>query len=64
MPDADAEHTDDVGLPHIDTTKASIAQVYDAVLNGKDNYEIDREVVRQFSNVAARDESYGWIGIS
>ncbi len=30
---------------YIDTTKASIARVYDAALNGKDNYEIDREVV-------------------
>ncbi|MEU5694860.1 SAM-dependent methyltransferase [Actinosynnema sp. NPDC020468] len=36
----------------IDTTKASIARVYDAFLNGKDNYEIDREVLRQVQQVA------------
>lgn len=30
----------------VDPTKASIARVYDAFLNGKDNYEIDREVLR------------------
>jgi hypothetical protein len=37
---------------YIDTTKASIARVYDAFLNGKDNYEIDREVLRQVQQVA------------
>ncbi|MGW2918442.1 SAM-dependent methyltransferase [Streptomyces angustmyceticus] len=31
---------------YIDTTRPSIARVYDAFLNGKDNYEVDREVVR------------------
>ncbi|MDI5977822.1 SAM-dependent methyltransferase [Amycolatopsis magusensis] len=30
----------------VDPTRASIARVYDAMLNGKDNYEIDREVKR------------------
>ncbi|MEU8775497.1 SAM-dependent methyltransferase [Streptomyces sp. NPDC048606] len=30
----------------IDPTKPSIARVYDAFLNGSDNYEVDREVVR------------------
>jgi SAM-dependent methyltransferase len=29
----------------IDTSKASIARVYDACLDGKDNYEIDRKVL-------------------
>ncbi len=44
-----AEH----GVPtHIDTSKASIARVYDAFLNGKDNYEIDREVLRRVQQVA------------
>jgi SAM-dependent methyltransferase len=38
--------------PYVDTTKASIARVYDAFLNGKDNYEIDRVVVRQVRKVA------------
>ena len=37
---------------HIDTTKASIARVYDAFLNGKDNYEVDREVFRRVKSVA------------
>lgn len=38
--------------PYVDTSKASIARVYDAFLNGKDNYEIDRVVVRQVRKVA------------
>ncbi|QFZ16566.1 SAM-dependent methyltransferase [Saccharothrix syringae] len=43
----------DAAVPvYIDTTKASIARVYDAFLNGKDNYEIDREVLRQVQQVA------------
>jgi hypothetical protein len=37
---------------YIDISKASIARVYDAFLNGKDNYEIDRQVVRQVRAVA------------
>ena len=45
MPDADVP-------VYIDTTKASIARVYDAFLNGKDNYEIDREVLRRVQQVA------------
>ncbi|MGW5555551.1 SAM-dependent methyltransferase, partial [Nocardia beijingensis] len=28
----------------VDTTRASIARVYDATLGGKDNYEVDRFV--------------------
>jgi S-adenosyl methyltransferase len=41
----------------VDPTRASIARVYDAFLNGKDNYEVDREVVAQVTSVApqARD---------
>lgn len=31
----------------VDPTRASIARVYDAFLNGKDNYEIDRAVLAQ-----------------
>jgi hypothetical protein len=43
----------DTDVPvYIDTTKASIARVYDAFLNGKDNYEIDREVLRRVQQVA------------
>ncbi|WP_018682162.1 SAM-dependent methyltransferase [Actinokineospora enzanensis] len=43
----------ELGIPtYIDTSKASIARVYDAFLNGKDNYEIDREVLRRVQRVA------------
>jgi hypothetical protein len=38
----------------VDPTRASIARVYDATLGGKDNYEIDREVVRKIAEVAPR----------
>jgi hypothetical protein len=38
--------------PQIDTTKASIARVYDAFLGGKDNYEVDREVYRMVLTIA------------
>jgi hypothetical protein len=31
----------------VDASRASIARVYDAFLNGKDNYEIDRQVLAQ-----------------
>ncbi|RZQ65286.1 SAM-dependent methyltransferase [Amycolatopsis suaedae] len=36
----------------VDPTRASIARVYDAFLNGKDNYEIDREVFRSVQKKA------------
>lgn len=41
----------------IDPNKASIARVYDAFLNGKDNYEIDRQVLAGVMKAApeARD---------
>lgn len=52
MPDTDAPLLDDAIPVYIDTTKASIARVYDAFLNGKDNYEIDREVLRRVQQVA------------
>ena len=45
---------------HIDTTKASIARVYDAFLNGKDNYEIDREVFRRVKSVAPEAALLAW----
>jgi hypothetical protein len=51
----------DVDVPvHIDTTKASIARVYDAFLNGKDNYEIDREVLRRVQQVAPEAAQLAW----
>lgn len=41
------------GAPaYIDTSKASIARVYDAALGGKDNYATDREVVDRLRAVA------------
>ena len=36
----------------VDPTRASIARVYDAFLNGKENYEIDREVLRSVQKAA------------
>jgi len=36
----------------IDTTKASIARVYDAFLDGRDNYEIDRQVMNDVLRIA------------
>jgi hypothetical protein len=35
-----------VDLPPADITKPSVARVYDAGLGGKDNYEVDRQVLR------------------
>ncbi|MFL6144117.1 MAG: SAM-dependent methyltransferase [Labedaea sp.] len=50
----------EVAPAYIDTTKASIARVYDAFLNGKDNYEIDRTVVRQVRQVAPEASQMAW----
>jgi hypothetical protein len=44
----------------IDETKACIARVYDAALGGKDNYEVDREVVRQVKRAAPECEKLAW----
>lgn len=52
MPGTNPPLPDGVAPTHIDVTKASIARVYDAALNGRDNYEIDREVLRQVQRVA------------
>jgi hypothetical protein len=52
MPGTDARPPDDAMPTHIDTTSASIARVYDAALNGRDNYEVDREVLRRVQQVA------------
>jgi SAM-dependent methyltransferase len=51
---------EDVIPAHIDVTKASVARVYDAFLNGKDNYEIDREVLRSIQKVAPEATRLGW----
>jgi SAM-dependent methyltransferase len=53
-------HTPEVRPVHIDTTKASIARVYDAFLGGKDNYEIDRETVRRVRRVAPEAGLMAW----
>lgn len=47
-----AQPTDKPAPVGVDPTRASIARVYDAALNGKDNYEIDRQVLQQVSEVA------------
>jgi S-adenosyl methyltransferase len=51
MPSTDAPLSDNVP-PYIDATKPSIARVYDAFLNGKDNYEVDREIFRKVQQIA------------
>ncbi|MGP4109761.1 SAM-dependent methyltransferase [Streptomyces sp. 4N509B] len=38
--------------PEIDTSKPSIARVYDAALGGKDNYAVDRAVVEEAERIA------------
>ncbi|MGB6165070.1 MAG: SAM-dependent methyltransferase [Pseudonocardiaceae bacterium] len=60
MPSTDAPLVDDSAPIYIDTTKACIARVYDAFLNGKDNYEIDREVVRQARQAVAETGRMAW----
>ncbi len=56
----DAPLSDDAIPVRIDTTKASLARAYDAALGGKDNYEIDREVIRQLRQVAPNIERFAW----
>lgn len=46
--------------PVIDITKPSIARGYDAALNGKDNYEVDRELLRQILQVAPEATQIAW----
>jgi len=45
---------------HIDVSKASVARVYDAFLNGKDNYAVDREVLHRIQRVAPEATQLGW----
>ena len=51
---------EDVVPEYIDLTKASVARVYDAFLNGKDNYAIDREVLHRIQQVAPEATQLGW----
>ncbi|TCJ97006.1 SAM-dependent methyltransferase [Nocardia alba] len=44
----------------VDTTRASIARVYDAALNGKDNYDVDRAVLDQVRTVAPQVNDLAW----
>ncbi|MFD3430200.1 SAM-dependent methyltransferase [Nocardia fluminea] len=44
----------------VDTTRASIARVYDAALNGKDNYDVDRQVLDQVRTVAPQVNDLAW----
>ncbi|MBL1075352.1 SAM-dependent methyltransferase [Nocardia sp. 2] len=44
----------------VDSTRPSIARVYDAALNGKDNFEIDREVLAQMRTVAPGVAEIAW----
>lgn len=60
MSGTDAPLLDDVTLVHIDTTKPSIARCYDAALGGKDNYEIDREFIRQLQHVSPEIGQFTW----
>src|SRR5690606_1882001 len=49
-------HTERTGMSaehlNIDTTKPSIARVYDAFVGGKDNFEVDRQVLRKLLEIA------------
>ncbi len=60
MSGTDTPLVDDATPGHVDLTKACIARVYDAALGGKDNYEIDREVVRQIKQGAPEAEKMAW----
>src|ERR1700750_1338259 len=55
-----ADGVEHVVPAYIDITKASVARVYDAFLNGKDNYEIDREVLAAIERVAPEATRLGW----
>ncbi|MGW5107267.1 SAM-dependent methyltransferase [Nocardia sp. NPDC004123] len=44
----------------VDATRASIARVYDAALNGKDNFEVDRLVLDQVRTVAPGVAELAW----
>jgi SAM-dependent methyltransferase len=60
MPAAEPVAPEEVVPSYIDVSKASVARVYDAFLNGKDNYEIDREVLRRIQQVAPEATQLGW----
>ncbi|GAB3298750.1 SAM-dependent methyltransferase [Parasphingorhabdus pacifica] len=51
MSSADRSVADKIAA-EIDTTNPSIARVYDAFIGGKDNYEVDRAVLREVQRIA------------
>ncbi|MFF2555158.1 SAM-dependent methyltransferase [Nocardia sp. NPDC058058] len=57
MPESDYPSSVPVG---VDTTRASIARVYDAFLHGKDNFEVDREVLARVQSVAPQATDLAW----
>ncbi len=48
----------------IDTTRPSIARVYDAGLGGKDNYAVDRQVIEQVNAIAQHQTEVAWMNRS
>lgn len=59
MYSTDLPFSDDAPLV-FDTTKPSLARAYDAALNGKDNYEVDREFLRRILEVAPEAKQIAW----
>lgn len=55
-----ARTTDNPPPPGVDPTRPSIARAYDAALGGKDNYEIDRQVVREITAAAPAVFDMAW----
>jgi SAM-dependent methyltransferase len=47
-----AESEQELAPPGVDTTKPSVSRVYDFMLGGKDNYEVDRQVAQMALQVA------------
>jgi hypothetical protein len=45
--------------PEVDITKPSVARVYDAILGGKDNFAVDREVAAQALKAMPEDKGKG-----
>ncbi|MGH3988757.1 MAG: SAM-dependent methyltransferase, partial [Pseudonocardiaceae bacterium] len=60
MPGTGDPLSDDFTPVYIDTTKPSIARVYDAFLGGKDNYEIDRELLWQVLKITPQARLLAW----
>ncbi|WP_019853189.1 SAM-dependent methyltransferase [Actinopolyspora mortivallis] len=57
----EVSHLQESATPiHLDTSKASVARVYDAFLGGKDNYEIDRQVFEDVKRVAPEAADLAW----